>query len=790
MNDYSNNCCWFFIVVQGFCCRCSFDQVTNKDDTHRGKLDCNPFGQKMSSGHCLRFSDTWWDLFDVEPATIGYQIVAEISGEDIPVTYNLTMDQSTPFFVNTGATLSGRIVGDFGNPTVYPNYESYYLAIKRDPPADGVVLGGVKNWMLIPRDMVDLSGTGCNKIGISFEGFYSQGSRCTLQAGSCLNNQLDDLFNSDEDLRSSNRTPKFMLQRWGPFKTDVDTSRQFDLRLLPRGITNTLLTLNIKADTIRFITNRSTGVIADATIRDFTTFSRDGIIYVALVNTGTITASYFSTVTQCTTPGVLPVPAQQMSMIPFITHYTQFQLYSQNLFSSTDSCLVSLYDSGYGLLDTVRVYFNTTVYDRDRGNQGGNTTDNPLNSEFETPSTVTCTQKCPSFWNVPCFIVTGCWINILWILLVVLAIILSLYVLWKTRCCIRPLSAAAGSLKGKKKKENDSPKKRSSKRSRKHTRKSSRDKSKSIDERPSKGKEPLTEDDEPDVKLPEAITAAPLPASPPPMKKKFVRPPTYIPKPPVFPTHENEDSSSEQILIQEPSKLIRPAKKPAQEVEMDTIKESGKRKLERPPKPGDKPLPKDTSGNSTTMGSASSTHESSTVPSSSEQVEPVVSAPELATPPRTPNKPKPTPATPINPFARQVTIAPVPMSPLIDTIQTPPRPRARTRVPREISDDEMSSESSSLSPTSLAQNHSSAYVLESDDEGALLPVPYNANSGEPSTPPRVAITGLASLPGTPISLPPPPVPRKPSHLSPTKLRKKPGKPSIANNLPPPPPSFK
>lgn len=394
----------------------------------------------MSSAHCLRFSPTWWDLYEVDPWTINYQITFQVSGPGIPQPYNLTMDQSTPFLRDLNNTISARIVGDLPTPTQNPSFEAAYLAIMRVPYDHPIARGGDQNWMIIPRDMVDLSGSTCNKIGVSFEGFYSQPQRCGVSAGTCLDNQLDDLYKADDAIRSANRTPTYLTSRWGKFVPNLDSTR-YILSYLPKGIANTLISLAIKADAVRIITNRSTGKILEATVLDFTTFSRDGILYVTTSNSGALVAQYSLTVTECNTPGILPVPAQQTSLEPLESWATSFQLRAQNLFSSSDHCLVSYYDSSDELLDSVVVYFNTTMYKENRGSQGGNFTSTPNNFEFINGGKITCGQKCPGFWNIPCFVVTGCWLNVFAVLGVVVGAIVLLVALVKTRCCTRPVGA-------------------------------------------------------------------------------------------------------------------------------------------------------------------------------------------------------------------------------------------------------------------------------------------------------------------------------------------------------------
>lgn len=326
----------------------------------------------MSSAHCLRMSESWWDVFAVDGYTMTYQIILEVSGPGI-TTYNLTLDQSTPFAKSNNNFMSARIVGDFPAATRPPAYDSYYLAVMASP-ADPIYAGGTKNWMMVPREMFDFSGTSCNKIGISWEGFYSQGQRCGVYAGSCLSNQLADLYLADDALRALNKTPTYLLSRWGSFTAATDDT-YYTLAFQPTGISNTLLSLFLNADSIRVVTNRSTGKIASASIDNFTTFSRDGKLYVTAANTGALTATYYLTVTNMSIDGILKdIPAQSSSIAPLQSWSTVFDLHAQNRYSSNDWATVTLYDASLDVIDTVTVFFNTTMYVPDYGAQGGNTT--------------------------------------------------------------------------------------------------------------------------------------------------------------------------------------------------------------------------------------------------------------------------------------------------------------------------------------------------------------------------------------------------------------------------------
>ena len=759
----------------------------------RGKLDCKPTGQKMSSAHCLRFGDTWWDLFEVDPSTLAYEIVAEVSGSSVSTPYNLTMDTTSPFFVNADATLSGRLVGDFGSATAYPTYDNYMLAIMTQPLNSPVVSGGISNWMMIPREMIDLSGTGCNKIGISFEGFYEQGQRCAVQAGSCLYNQLDDLWLADDTRRSTNHTPEYMLQRWGTF-ANVDTTKRFDLRLLPRGISSTLLVLSIKADSLRFIVNRSTGVIAMATIGDFTSFSRDGIVYVSAVNTGVIIAGYFLTITNCSTPGILPVAAQSFSLGPLETYPTQFQLYSQNLFSVTDQCLVSLYDSGYSLIDSRIVSFNTTAYTPNRGNQGGNNTQAPASFEFLNPSAVTCAQKCPGFWNIPCFIVTGCWMNILYIALVIVAIAAVIFLTIKTRCCTRPVACLAKSCRSGSKstsssrsnsRRSDKPRVKSHSRSAKKGDSSSTKKGRhhhkhvgqeegdTIEESmPARRKkvvaahrhEDYDSDSENEIEMTFMVEGEEEPkvgeamASSDGEKKRSVNEAGATTKkeafgPPLAATGNkgSVDDSEEPVLYAN----IGGDEQQCQEQEPEEANCGDPQLL---PSPAQLPSNEESRRNGSAM-----THQMAALPISHNGESPV--------PKRTPPKPK---LPPKNPFAQSPTRNALYVSPLAQA--TPP-----TRL-ESFDSPESSHEGGSLpsSPARQAPIRRALFtsIEDNTDHGAdgkedsalIQDDEYHVEDHQDgaSTPPQRGLEDIRSLPASPSSLPPPPLRQKPAQASPTK----------------------
>lgn len=432
---------------QGFCCRCSFGDVFNNNQIHRGNLECNPFGYKMASAHCLRFGEYWWDLFNIGLGQLHYEINIHIKGENYEEI--VSVSPSSPATVNNNSALAAKIIGDFSPWTQYPTFANYFLSIPSSPLSSSRVQAGPMNWMIVDKHLVDISGTSCNKIGVGYDAFYSQSTRCEVDSGSCLMNQLDDYYNADEERRNQDLSPNYLLSRYGEY-VDIKNLTTYNFGLRIDQIQNTLLTLYLKADGIRYIQYVSKGRILSAEIKTFESLSREGNLDVSIGNTGSVISEYYVTVTSCT-EGILNIPAQQFSCSPYQTCKRLFKIYSQTVFGQYNQCTVKLLDSVYSLLDEVIVYFNTT--DKiDHSNQNG-TSENPPGGKVVTDQkSMGCKDYCPMILDLPCFIVKGCWGNALLVLFLVALIIFVIVALVKTKCCMKPICCCCCKRKKKKRK--------------------------------------------------------------------------------------------------------------------------------------------------------------------------------------------------------------------------------------------------------------------------------------------------------------------------------------------------
>jgi hypothetical protein len=73
---------------------------------------------------------------------------------------------------------------------------------------------------------------------------------------SCLNNQLNDFYNSDIKLQENGVATNYLISSLGNFATTLDPQNNRYLVLQDNIARSSLITLTLKADDIRYIVNR------------------------------------------------------------------------------------------------------------------------------------------------------------------------------------------------------------------------------------------------------------------------------------------------------------------------------------------------------------------------------------------------------------------------------------------------------------------------------------------------------------------------------------------------------
>lgn len=358
---------------QGFCCGCNMCQVSGLcTESSRAKGSCNLFGD-LTSASCLRFGERWYSGYTIGSAGTWYTINVTLSGSGSGnQTLRLSPD-TTGAQTDQYGTVSARLLGDF-NPTEQPlDLTTRMLFAPALPAGDARVKAGPAEWMILDKTRVTLDGRECNKVGVSYEAFASQGNACRLNPGSCLASQLEDL--RSEDLESG-KAYKYMATGFGDFDlarfgTGGDLSPY--ITYVAKSPAATMLTVVLDADDVQYTLAVAAGKIVDAVMNSNSVeaATRDGLLTVTVKNIGAITAGFTLSVTNCSN-GIFPMADQRVSLAAGEARNSTFNVYGQDIYyTGLVNCTAVLRDSTEAVTDTRLVSWTSTSVNFDNGTQGG-----------------------------------------------------------------------------------------------------------------------------------------------------------------------------------------------------------------------------------------------------------------------------------------------------------------------------------------------------------------------------------------------------------------------------------
>ena len=322
--------------------------------------------------------------------------------------------------------------------------------------------GGDPNaWPLLDTSAVSLDGSGCDKPGTMFGGFRNQPNKCGVPAGSCLSNQLQDIVDADAAAMAAGNAPRknvAALQAGAaalhdalPGASSPDKKR---LALPATQLRNSIVTLTLNADSVRFVVNFSPGRIISAqlvdfngrTVGGFVALSGNGRLAATIVNNGTIDASYYLSVVNCSA-GVALIPSPGALAVAAGGVLTQqWACAVEDDAAANRNCTVVLQDARFVVIDTrlVKFYTNATVYDALPQLDG-----RALGTGVGAPQGGggSCSALCPNMFNLLCAAVNGCWLRLAEGLLIIAA--LAAFAFWILRCGPCRLSASLSQHLGK-----------------------------------------------------------------------------------------------------------------------------------------------------------------------------------------------------------------------------------------------------------------------------------------------------------------------------------------------------
>lgn len=325
------------------------------------------------------------------------------------------------------------------------DFSNYFLLIPSYPSDHPMVLQNPLNWLIIPREYFTIDGRECNKIGVSYSAFRSQANQCLARIGECLNNQIYDLMQNDFN-RISNGNPANFIISQAKLMNDAEVnfysysgeSKKFSFKL--NGVFNSLISLEISADELKYIVNISEAKIDYLKTRNFENNSKSGLLQMQVTNVGKLTAE-FNVAFSCT-DFVLPLAGESFSLGSYESKSIQKNIYTansdedfrQNNFTLKHNCSTTISDIIGNLLDHKSVLFNTSKIveintqlpqNSTISQSSENKTDDSSQLENKEFIQLDCEILCPNFFNFLCFVLNGCWgylIRTLIILLVLLVL--------------------------------------------------------------------------------------------------------------------------------------------------------------------------------------------------------------------------------------------------------------------------------------------------------------------------------------------------------------------------------
>jgi len=240
---------------EGFCCSCDVWQIMGMSKTKSRSNDCT-LNPGSSSAHCLRYDSLWYSAYEIMSNDLYYTIEVSIHEDGSgKLLSKLNLDPSKPIAADPNLCCVVKLIGDFLPSQPAPELNHLYLLMPSRPKTHAMVLEGRKNWMLINANLITFSGTECNKIGTSFTAFQTQGNKCEQDAGSCLENQIANLFAQDIQRVIENKTPQYLLAARGDFDMIKCTDDNIYLSYNMHGRQGTVITIEIPAEKIKFLTN-------------------------------------------------------------------------------------------------------------------------------------------------------------------------------------------------------------------------------------------------------------------------------------------------------------------------------------------------------------------------------------------------------------------------------------------------------------------------------------------------------------------------------------------------------
>ncbi|KAG0544542.1 hypothetical protein BDA96_02G284400 [Sorghum bicolor] len=346
------------------CCPCG---PNRRVPSSCGNVFDKIFKGKANTAHCLRFPGDWFHVFGIGKRLLGFNIRVQVKkGSSVS---EVVVGPENRTVVSKDNFLRVNLIGDFSGYTSIPTFENFYLVTPRKGAGSGEPqnLGAeYSKWMLLERVRFT-EGIECDKIGVGYQAFQNQPNFCASAFGSCLYNQLSTFLESDKNRINRRQQPQYVVQ--GRFQR-INQHPNATVHTFSIGVTevrNSNLRIELSADDIEYMYQRSPGKITNISVPTFEALSQYGTAKVTTKNIGKLEASY--TLTFNCLSGISFVEEQYYVLKPDEASTRLFYLRASTDKAAKYQCTAILKASDFSELDRQECLFSTMATVLDNGTQ-------------------------------------------------------------------------------------------------------------------------------------------------------------------------------------------------------------------------------------------------------------------------------------------------------------------------------------------------------------------------------------------------------------------------------------
>ncbi len=350
---------------QGFCSNRSLLQLKSSSDPAawwRGEKELaaqSTLTDSFSIGHCLRQSGVSYRGYEIDPPRRDYRINFTVT-KAAATLFTFSLSPDIPVWLDISAhpvhaTLTAD--GDAGQAPPDLSGSIVYL-----PTA---LVNGKPDWnsaLLLPRQLVSVDGSDCDKVGTGYSAFRSQLAGADKSvAGACLGNQLKQLLAADLALLTANPEAEtdYLLRGKKLFKSGLAEMTGLALKVVETEPVSSRVALELDAAQSGTTTYEAVGWIKDASATPFNSLTRQGVMNVVIENVGSTTADYIVALTGCQ-PGIEAVSPQARTIAPLEQVTFAVPLRSSVDLTGSHFCWVVLTAPTGREYDRVQIFFDTT----------------------------------------------------------------------------------------------------------------------------------------------------------------------------------------------------------------------------------------------------------------------------------------------------------------------------------------------------------------------------------------------------------------------------------------------